>query len=290
LIETSLLRIELSASYKGKPALRGVALSVRRGEVVALIGQSGSGKSTLALAVMGLLGMRGGKAEGRVEFEGIDLLGLGERELRRIRGRKIGLVFQSGSGALNPRLTVEDHLVEAWRAHARGKPDFERVLPRVCLPADARFRNKYPRELSAGQAQRVLIALGIMHDPALLIADEPTSALDAITQAEILALLGALGREHGTGIVLITHDLLGAASVAGRVAILKDGTLVEQGTVGEIFGNPKESYTQKLIGALPHYPESLTEQLENLGNILQPGPGMADKDGGNPTVRGGSIG
>lgn len=272
-----LLRARVTASYGGKPALRGVELSLAAGEILALIGQSGSGKSTMALSILGLLGMRGGKVAGAIEFEGTDLLGLSERQLRAIRGRRIGLVFQSAAGALNPRMTVEGHLVEAWRAHASGRPDCERLLAEVSLPGDAAFRKRYPRELSVGQAQRVLIALGIVHRPRLLIADEPTSALDAITQAEILGLFARLSQAHSMAILFITHDLLSVARLAHRVAILRDGNLVEQGTAREIFTAPSQAYTRSLIGALPRLPESLGEQLGNLDLHLQNGAGLADE-------------
>lgn len=272
-----LLRAVVDASYGGKPALAGVELSIGAGEIVALIGQSGSGKSTMALAILGLAGMRGGKVAGSIEFDGVDLLKLSDRQLRSFRGRRIGLVFQSGTGALNPRMTVEAHIREAWKAHAPGSPDYEQLLSEVSLPPDAAFRRRYPRQLSVGQAQRVLIALGILHRPALLIADEPTSALDAITQSEILDLMARLNRSHSMAILLITHDLLSVARLAHRVAILRDGRLIEQGTVADIFAAPVHGYTRTLIGALPRFPESLGAQLGNLDIHLQNRAGVVDE-------------
>jgi ABC-type glutathione transport system ATPase component len=263
-----LLRLRLDAEYRrGTPALSGVEMEVAAGEIVALIGQSGSGKSTIALAVMGLLGMRGGRARGEVVFEGRDLLGLGEREMREVRGRRIGLVFQSAATALNPRMTVADHLREAWRAHARGEPPSAGLLAEVSLPGDPGFLARLPGQLSLGQAQRVLIALAIAHRPALLVADEPTSALDAITQAEILDLFAALNRRRGMSILLITHDLVSAARLAHRVAILREGRLVETGPARRIFTGASDEYTRRLVEAA--LPAGFSSGLARLGEALQ---------------------
>ncbi len=266
---TWLLDAEVDAGYGGKPgALRGVPLRIGRGEIVALIGQSGSGKSTLGLVVTGLLRFRGGQASGRVMFEGEDLLAASERRMREIRGKRIGLVFQSAATALNPSLTIEAHLKEAWRAHRPGSPDYGALLAEVRLPGDAAFLRRYPRQLSLGQAQRVLIALGVVHRPALLVADEPTSALDVITQAEILDLFARLNRSLGMSILLITHDLLSVANLAHRAVILNGGRVVEEGPVSEVFAGPREEYTKQLIGALPRYPEEIQPGLRSLHERL----------------------
>ncbi len=189
----ALLSAQLSVRYGEKPpVLRDVQFAIRRGEVLGLVGQSGSGKSTIAMAILGLLDRKSTNAEGTVEFDGIDLLTLRERELRGLRGRKIALVLQSPLSSLNPALKIRTQLKEAWRAHASG-PEVDcdnairTALESVSLPSSDDFLRKYPAQMSVGQAQRVLIAMAVMHRPALLIADEATSALDVITQAEILS-------------------------------------------------------------------------------------------------------
>src|SRR5580658_1309581 len=189
-----LLSARVSIRYGDKPlVLNRIALDIRRGEVLGLIGQSGSGKSTLAMAILGLLDRKRTQAEGAIEFEGCDLLNLRERELRGLRGRKIALVLQSPLSSLNPALKIRTQLKEAWRAHALGSAAdcanaIRASLESVSLPTDDEFLRKHPSHMSVGQAQRVLIAMAVMHRPALLIADEATSALDVITQSEILAL------------------------------------------------------------------------------------------------------
>lgn len=250
----------LKVSYRNKPAvLRNVFLQMRRGEILGLVGQSGSGKSTLALAIMRLLELKGAKAEGSVFFQGDDLMRLGERELRGIRGRDIALVLQSPLSSLNPALRIRTQLAEAWRAHARGpkrdcRQAIQEALSSVSLPIGDEFLGRYPSQLSVGQAQRVLIAMAILHRPALLIADEATSALDVITQAEVLGLFAKLNREMNMAVLYISHDLLSVASICNRIAILHEGEIVECGSTAQIFNRPQHPYTQRLIEALPERP------------------------------------
>jgi ABC-type dipeptide/oligopeptide/nickel transport system ATPase component len=254
-----LLSARLSVSYRGQPnVVRDAAFEIGHGEVLGLVGQSGSGKSTIALALLGLLQWKGGRASGEVRFLGRDLLAASERELRRVRGREIGLVLQSPLASLNPALRIGSHFHEAWRAHAPFPRDWIReimlpLLESVSLPAEEAFLDLYPRQLSVGLAQRVLIALAMLHGPRLLIADEPTSALDVITQSEILQLFGALNRTRGMSILYVSHDLLSVASLCHRVAILHQGDLVEVGPVERIFRNPSHPYTARLIEALPRH-------------------------------------
>jgi ABC-type dipeptide/oligopeptide/nickel transport system ATPase component len=252
-----LLSLRLTAHYAGKLViLRQVALNMQQGEILGLIGQSGSGKSTLALAILKLLGLKGGVASGEIWFQGRDLMAYSEREMRALRGRQIALVLQSPVSALNGALRIGTQLTEAWRAHANGsKEDCNRAilaaLKSVSLQDGKSFFRRYPSQLSVGQAQRVLIAMAILHRPALLIADEPTSALDMITQAEILQLFGHLNREMEMGILYISHDLLSIASLCHRIAILHEGEIVECQKTEQIFLAPRHPYTRQLIDAVP---------------------------------------
>ncbi len=180
---------------------------------------------------------------GRVIFEKRDLHLLSSAEMRRIRGKEIALVLQSAVSSLNPALRIGIQLVEAWKAHQPGSgTDWKRrvleIFERVSLPTDEKFLSRYPRQLSVGQAQRVLIGMAVLHGPRLLIADEPTSALDAITQAEVLDLLRQLNRDLNMAVLFISHDLLSIASLCSRVAILEKGAIVESGPTARIFRNP----------------------------------------------------
>src|SRR5271169_1784246 len=255
-----LLSARLSVRYGDKPpVLRDVTLEIRRGEVLGLIGQSGSGKSTLAMSILGLLEGKRAHATGTIEFEGCDLLQMRNRELRSLRGRKLALVLQSPLSSLNPALKIRTQLKEAWRAHASG-PSAEcdaairATLESVSLPSSDEFLCKHPSQMSVGQAQRVLIAMAVMHRPALLLADEATSALDVITQSEILALFRQLNRSSGMAILYISHDLASVAGTCDRIAILHEGQIVELGTTQDVLNTPQHEYTQRLMAALPRLP------------------------------------
>jgi ABC-type glutathione transport system ATPase component len=254
----TLLSARISVRYAGKqPVLRDVEIEIQRGEVLGLVGQSGSGKSTLAMAILGLLDKKRAQAEGTINFQNSNLLRLSERELRTLRGRAISLVLQSPLASLNPALKIRTQLKEAWRAHASGTAAdcakaIHTSLESVSLPADDEFQRKCPSQMSVGQAQRVLIAMAILHGPALLIADEATSALDVITQSEILTLFRELNRTTGMAILYISHDLASVAGICDRIAILHEGSIVECGTTQQIFSEPKHEYTQRLMAALPH--------------------------------------
>lgn len=263
----TLLSLHLSVRYGDKPpVLRDVELDIRRGEVLGLIGQSGSGKSTLAMTILGLIDGKRAHAEGTLQFEDCDLLKQRERELRSLRGRKIALVLQSPLSSLNPALKIRTQLKEAWRAHARGtKADCETAirsaLESVSLPSTDDFLRKYPSQMSIGQAQRVLIAMAIMHRPTLLLADEATSALDVITQSEILALFRELNRTTGMAILYISHDLASVAGICDRIAILHEGQIVELGPTERVMTNPQHEYTQRLMAALPHVPTRTPQRI-----------------------------
>jgi ABC-type dipeptide/oligopeptide/nickel transport system ATPase component len=253
---TKLLSAHFSVRYADKPVLRGVRLEIQSGEVMGLVGQSGSGKSTLAMTILGLLDKKHARPEGSIRFQDFQLLQLSERGLRALRGRAISLVLQSPLSSLNPALKIRTQLKEAWLAHASGTSTdcgnaIRTSLESVSLPADDEFLRKYPSQMSVGQAQRVLIAMAVMHRPALLIADEATSALDVITQSEILALFRALNRSTGMAILYISHDLASVAGICDRIAILHHGEIVECGTTEQIFANPQHEYTQRLMTAIP---------------------------------------
>ena len=271
-----LLSTCLSAGYTdGLAVLRDATLEVAPGEIVGLVGESGSGKSTMALALLRLLQYRGGWVRGEIRFGGRNLLQIPEKTMRCVRGREIG-VLQSPIASLNPAMRIGDQIHESWRAHkdlyARpfGRSDAIELLGKVSLPTDESFLRRYPRQLSVGQAQRVLIAMAIVHRPPLLLADEPTSALDAVTQAEILQLFSRLNRELQMAILYISHDLLSVGSICRRVAILSEGHVVEFNSTENIFRRPAHPYTKALIASIPRLPRGLSSpqaEREALGEV-----------------------
>lgn len=253
----SVLEFRISAFYGKTAVLHDVGASIGRGETAALVGLSGSGKSTLALALLRLLHYRGGNVTGSIRLEGEELAGASERQMREVRGKKIGYVPQNPTAALNPRLRIRTLLEETWRAHS-SRPAagsfYGNLLESVQLPSDARFLARRAGELSTGQGQRLLIGLAIMHNPSLVIADEPTSALDVITQAAVLRLFRELSEQRKMAMLFISHDLLSVAEIAQRVDILHEGRLVETGPPGEIFAHPVHDFTRQLVAALPRPP------------------------------------
>ncbi|HEX7288286.1 MAG TPA: ABC transporter ATP-binding protein [Candidatus Angelobacter sp.] len=270
----TLLSVRLSASYPGKTGvLRDLSLEVNRGEILGLVGQSGCGKSTLALAILKLLHLKKAKAAGSIFFNGRDLMQFKEREMRSLRGKEMALVLQSPMSSLNPALRIGTQLEEAWNIHKHsGREERTRALvdtlKNVSLPADAAFLRRFPSELSVGQAQRVLIAMAILHRPSLLIADEPTSALDIITQAEVLELFSSLSQRLGMAILYISHDLLSVASISRRVAVMHEGEIVECSETAELFSNPLHPYTSKLISALPMSPRFATAPVTETAMLI----------------------
>jgi ABC-type glutathione transport system ATPase component len=227
-----LLAVDISVDYPNRPAvLDGVRFELARGEIAGLIGASGSGKSTLALAVMRLLELRGGRIRGSIRFDGRELMACGAGELRRIRGQEIGLVLQSPMSSLNPALRIETQLREVWRAHSNApwghaKDEVAELLAHMGLPTGPEFIRRYPRQLSVGQAQRVAIAMAVMHRPKLLIADEATSALDPEARGGILDLFERLNRELHVSILYVSHDLASVERLCHTVGALDGGRLV----------------------------------------------------------------
>jgi len=243
-------------------AVDGVDLTVARGEVLGLVGESGCGKSVTALSVLRLVPDPPGRiTAGEVRFDGTDLLKLPEREMRRVRGRRIAMIFQEPMTALNPVFSVATQIGEALRLHlgmSRAEA-FERtveLLAQVGIPSPKERAREYPHQLSGGMRQRVMIAMAIACEPDLLFADEPTTALDVTIQAQILALLAELKERTGMGLVLVSHDLGVIAEVADRVMVMYAGRVVEEAPTADLFARPAHPYTRGLLASLPHAREA----------------------------------
>lgn len=251
------LRIGFQQGARVVPAVDEVSLELRKGEMLALLGESGSGKSLSALSLLGLLPRPAGRLlGGHAWFGGRDLYALAEPELRKLRGHRIAMIFQEPMTALNPLMTVGDQLGEVLKTHfgMRGEAAAKRsveLLGEVEIPeAAARLKN-YPHELSGGLRQRVMIAMALAGEPEVLIADEPTTALDVTIQAQILDLMKDLQKELGMAIIMITHDLGVVAQLCDEVIVMYAGSICEQGTADEIFYNPKHEYTKGLMRSIP---------------------------------------
>jgi peptide/nickel transport system ATP-binding protein len=252
---------DLSIAFGHQLAVRGISFHISPGETLGLVGESGSGKSAASLAVLRLL-PPAARIAGSVNFDGEDLLGLPEEAMRRRRGREIAMIFQEPMTALNPAMPVGAQIAEAVRAHHPGESRaavrakvfaaMEEVgLAGTGLAEVERRAKDYPHQFSGGQRQRILIAMAIVNRPRLLIADEPTTALDVTVQAQILALLNGLRREHGLAMLFISHDLAVVAQVADRVAVMQRGEIVEQEAARELFRAPQHPYTRRLLASAP---------------------------------------
>ncbi|MFM8681141.1 MAG: ABC transporter ATP-binding protein [Alphaproteobacteria bacterium] len=246
----------LSVAIGARRVVDSTGFALAPGEVLALVGESGCGKSMTALALLGLLPGAARLAGGRIGFEGRDLATLPERELRALRGNRISVIFQDPSGSLDPLMTVGAQLAEGLRAHREMGREEARarslaMLKAVGISEPERRLAQYPFELSGGMCQRVMIAIALAAEPAVLLADEPTTALDVTIQAQILDLMKALRRERGTSILLITHDMGVVADMADRVAVMYAGRIVESGPVDAIFADPRHPYTRLLLRSVP---------------------------------------
>jgi len=245
-------------------AVRGVSLTVDRGETLGIVGESGSGKSVTALSILRLVARPGRITRGRVMFEGSDLLQMGERELRKVRGARIAMVFQDPLTSLNPTLTIGNQIVETICEH-RPTPageawrEAEDLLRQVHMTLPEQRLRQYPFELSGGMRQRAMIAMAFSCRPAVLIADEPTTALDVTVQAQILDLMDEIRKDLGTSVILITHDLGVVAERCDHVAVMYAGQIVEYAPVKELFESPKHPYTQAMLAALPDWRRPRTE-------------------------------
>jgi oligopeptide/dipeptide ABC transporter ATP-binding protein len=235
-------------------AVRNVSFKISAGETLAIVGETGSGKSTCALSLLGLLGYQAHVESGEILFEGRSLRQLKSREWKSIRGRKIGMTFQDASGALNPILSIEDHLIETLRAHQKLSKKRARIRALEILHEVGISKGKeklYPFELSGGASQRVGIALAICNNPRLLVADEPLSAMDAILQAHIIDLLRLLKLHYNLALLLISHDLSLIPQLADRISVMYQGRIVETGLKDEILFSPAHPYTRGLIESRP---------------------------------------
>jgi len=262
-------------------AIRGVDIDVEAGEVLGLVGESGCGKSVTMLAVMGLLPPNV-RVAGSIRFRGQELVGRPQRELARLRGARIGMIFQDPMTALNPVLTIGAQVAEAIRIHdarVSGREAAARavaLLARVAIPYPERRALQYPHELSGGMRQRAMIAMAMANAPELLIADEPTTALDVTVQAQILELLQRLRETHRMGLVLISHDLGIVAGAADRVAIMYAGRIVERGGVEDVFQAPRHPYTRGLLASLP----KIDAKAERLAAIEGTPPSLTARPAG----------
>ncbi len=254
LVSIENLDIALPQGGDRRLAVSNATLTIERGEVLCIVGESGSGKSVLASAVAGLLPSDAlSVVNGSLTFDGENVLRLNEARLRRLRGARIGYVFQEPMTALNPLLTVGRQVRETLRAHGRSgsKEEVAALFASMHLPQPDRIGQRYPHEISGGQRQRVAIAMAIACEPALLIADEPTTALDVTTQAEILKLILKLRAERGLAVLFITHDFGVVRDIADRIVVMQDGQIVEAGSAAELLAAPKHPYTRRLLAAVP---------------------------------------
>ncbi len=246
-------------------AVDGVSLDVAPGEVLGIVGESGSGKSQILYAMMGLLAANG-RSSGRVLFQGQDLLALAPRALDRVRGDALSMIFQDPMTSLNPYLRVGDQLAEGLVVHkglsrAQARAEAVRMLDRVRIPDAAARARRFPHEFSGGMRQRVMIAMALLAKPKLLLADEPTTALDVTIQAQVLDLMAELGRETGTAIILVTHDLGVVARLCDRVVVLYGGRVMEEAPAELLFDAPAHPYTRGLLAAMPRLETALTPRL-----------------------------
>ncbi len=258
LLEVNNLSVPLPLGGDRSYAIKGVDFTMRHGEILCIVGESGSGKSITSHAIMGLLPPRLLPSEGSIVFEGKDLLSFDSRQMEKVRGNRIGMIFQEPMTALNPVLTVGEQLAEMYLAHksasaAAVRAKVVEALAAVRLPDPEALFHAYPHRLSGGQRQRVMIAMAMLHNPALLIADEPTTALDVTTQAEVLRLVRQMRDEHGTSVLFITHDFGVVAEMADRVLVMRSGEIVEEGPVDAVLDNPQADYTRLLIAAVPRF-------------------------------------
>src|SRR5271167_942880 len=268
LLEVQDLTVEFPTRHGLLRALHQISFSIDSGEILGIVGESGTGKSLTGAAIVGLLERPGRVAGGQIRLDGQRIDNLPPEPLRKIRGRRIGTIFQDPLTTLNPLYTIGRQLTETMQTHLRlSNTEARRKaigwLDRVGIPAAAQRIDAYPHEFSGGQRQRVVIALALCAEPALVIADEPTTALDVSIQAQIITLLKDLTRDHGTAVMLVTHDMGVIAETADRVAVMYAGRIAEIGPVEEVVKQPAHPYTDGLMASIP----SLEHRVERLRQI-----------------------
>lgn len=264
------LVVEYTAAGEVIHAVNGVSFELKKGESLGLVGETGAGKTTIAKSILRVLPDPPAKIRsGRIILDGEDILSISEKQMRKIRGKKVSMVFQDPMTALNPVFTVGDQISEVIKTHEKmsGKEVYDatlKMLEMVGIPKER--HNEYPHQFSGGMKQRIVIAMALACNPVLLLADEPTTALDVTIQAQVLDMISKLQRERNTAMILITHDLGVVAEVCDNVAVVYAGEIIESGSKEDIFDHPKHPYTLGLFGALP----SLDEEKNRLDTI----PGM----------------
>ena len=257
LLDVSDLHVQFKTRDGVVSAVNGMSFTLNQGETIAILGESGSGKSVTAQAVMGILDMKiASIPKGSIRYKGKELVGLSEKEHRKLRGANLSMIFQDALSALNPVTCVGDQVAEMFRMHGgasrkSAKAQAIDVMGHVGIPAAAQRYGDYPHQFSGGMRQRIMIAMMIGLRPAVVIADEPTTALDVTVQAQIMDLLKELQNETGTGLILITHDLGVVASVAERIVVMYAGRVMEQGDVDTIYSQPANPYTVGLLESIP---------------------------------------
>src|SRR5262249_30734731 len=272
LLEVENLQVHFRPADGVNRAVDGVSFHVNESETLAVVGESGCGKSVTAMSILQLIPHPPGKVAGSIRFQGKELLKLGDREMRHVRGNAISMIFQEPMTSLNPVLTVGYQIGESLRLHQRldrqaAEERATEMLALVGIPEPRRRVREYPHQLSGGMRQRVMIGMALACNPRLLIADEPTTALDVTIQAQILDLMKDLKRRVGAAIILITHDLGVVAEVAERVMVMYAGRKVEEASVSELFRKPRHPYTQGLLGAVPKLGSSLRGTATRLAEI-----------------------
>jgi len=272
LLEVKDLRVEFPTRRGTLVAVDGISFSIAPGEVLGVVGESGAGKSLTGMAVIRLLEPPGRIAGGEVRLEGERIDDLPLDQLRRIRGRRIGAIFQDPLTSLNPLYTVGEQIVETILTHLEVSPKQAReralgLLREVGIPAPESRIDHYPHQFSGGMRQRVVIALALCAEPRLIIADEPTTALDVSIQAQVIQLLKRLARDHGTAVMLITHDMGVIAETADRVAVMYAGRIVEIGPVREVIHSPRHPYTVGLMGSIPKLGAGMGKRHMRLAQI-----------------------
>ncbi len=275
------LRVEFAMRRGVLTAIDGVSFDIGRGEVLGVVGESGAGKSVTGAAIIGLVDPPGRVADGEIRLGGERIDGLSEDEMRAVRGRRIGMIFQDPLTSLNPLFSVGDQLVETMRSHldltaGEARRRALALLVEVGIPAAEERIGAYPHEFSGGMRQRVVIALALCAEPELVIADEPTTALDVSVQAQILALIKRLCRDRGTAVMLVTHDMGVVANTADRVAVMYAGRLAEIGPVSDLIDQPLHPYAVGLMGAIP----SLDQDARRLVQIPGTMPRLSAIPGG----------